>query len=95
MSGYMERRMITFHGGAIGKYGLPEHYHVYFVFAGPAPWLGGGGSIASVESITPAPEPSVPHFVASQGTEKDAIEKARAALRSLPGNKDLQETVFD
>jgi len=89
----METRVITFQGGAVGSDGLPKHFHRYVVFASKAAWPGAVASVASVVSITSAPEPSTPHFVVQHGSEKDAIEKARAALRGLPGNKDLQETL--
>jgi hypothetical protein len=88
----MQTRVITFHGTKMGPYGLPEPFHRYMVVCGPAPELfGSGKSVASVVPITQgAPKLESDHFVGE--SEKDAIEKAAAALRALSGNKGLKES---
>jgi hypothetical protein len=89
----METRVITFFGDKLDKYGMPEPFHNYMVLAGPAQWPGAPrGSIATVVPISSAPSPPICNFFAADGSEVDAIEKAKASLRELQGNKGLKES---
>jgi hypothetical protein len=89
----MQRRLITFHGTTkMDRYGVPMPFHRYFVVATNVQNLGSGKSVASVQPITNgAPKLAGYNFIGS--SEKDAINKAAAALRALPGNKGLKESL--
>ncbi len=86
----MQTRLVTFYGGEPGSDGLPKHFHRYLIIASAGAMVGATASVALVVALTSAPKPSLAHFVVQKGSETHAIDKAVAAIGTLPGNKGLQ-----
>lgn len=89
----LEVYTVMFCGDTRDENGMPEPYHSYLIIAGSAPALGESASIATVMTLTGAPELEFNHFPVSNGTPGAALEVAIDALASLQGNQGLTQDV--
>jgi hypothetical protein len=80
---------ITFFGGAVDAFGMPEQFHNYLVVA--SPWQVKGSGVASVVALSDAPAPNPGTVIAPKGGAAAAMELMRSHLRSLNGNVGLTE----
>jgi hypothetical protein len=87
----VETYTMTFYGSQLDPHGMPVPYHHYVVFAGPAPYLGPNGSVASIVPLTNATMPPQTTYPVKNGTPGHAAGQAIAALEALPQNRGLRK----
>jgi hypothetical protein len=80
---------ITFYGNETDQFGMPKPYHHYEIQVRAAPWNRKNNVVAVVIPRSDEAPPLNPQYFPG-ATAEEAVKAAKAALKNLAGNKDLQ-----